>query len=315
GRPARVVSPRGPDHGLQRVLPTRGVARAAQQSDPSTAERRAVLPRRARLSRRGSINCRRTLQASGPEPAGIPVAQCDRAPALCRPSRRAAVGAPGSPQAGAALDSGLRGHEGVEAAYGDRRADGAAGLDLVVGAAGRRRARGAGVAGGAATHRVHDDERRVPAGGERGVHLISGAELLEADPRQLLAHRLHEAGVVHGDVEPRHIPRILRDSGSSITKRGMGSGTMGSRFPLGAAVAALAAALVLLRLDVPPVPTWFYAFAWYPTLVILDALVVRLGGTSMLVRPLDLGGSLWWSAVIWFLFEALNFRLQDWYYV
>src|SRR3989442_2745571 len=24
---------------------------------------------------------------------------------------------------------------------------------------------------------------------------------------------------------------------------------------------------------------------------------------------------LWWSAVIWFLFEALNFRLQDWYYV
>ena len=90
---------------------------------------------------------------------------------------------------------------------------------------------------------------------------------------------------------------------------------MGSRFALGAAVAALAAALVLLRLDVPPVPTWFYVFAWYPTLVILDALVVRLGGTSLLARPRELGGMLWWSAVIWFLFEALNFRLQDWYYV
>src|SRR3989454_8730192 len=24
---------------------------------------------------------------------------------------------------------------------------------------------------------------------------------------------------------------------------------------------------------------------------------------------------LWWSAVIWFLFEAINVRLQDWYYV
>src|SRR5256885_8295217 len=24
---------------------------------------------------------------------------------------------------------------------------------------------------------------------------------------------------------------------------------------------------------------------------------------------------LWWSAVIWFLFEAINIRLQDWYYV
>src|SRR2546427_12398262 len=87
------------------------------------------------------------------------------------------------------------------------------------------------------------------------------------------------------------------------------------RFALGAAVAALAAALVLLRLDVPPVPTWFYVFAWYPTLVILDALVVWLGGTSLLARPRELGGMLWWSAVIWFLFEALNFRLQDWYYV
>jgi len=86
-------------------------------------------------------------------------------------------------------------------------------------------------------------------------------------------------------------------------------------FALVAAVAALAAALVLLRLDVPPVPTWFYVFAWYPTLVILDALVARLGGTSLLARPRELGGMLWWSAVIWFLFEALNFRLQDWYYV
>src|SRR5256712_2517236 len=87
------------------------------------------------------------------------------------------------------------------------------------------------------------------------------------------------------------------------------------RFALGAAVAALAAALVLLRLDVPPVPTWFYVFASYPTLVILDALVARLGGTSLLARPRELGGMLWCSAVIWFLFEALNFRLQDWYYV
>ena len=92
-------------------------------------------------------------------------------------------------------------------------------------------------------------------------------------------------------------------------------GSARSGFALVAAVAALAAALVLLRLDVPPVPTWFYVFAWYPTLVILDALVARLGGTSLLARPRELGGMLWWSAVIWFLFEALNFRLQDWYYV
>src|SRR2546426_7434476 len=123
---------------------------------------------------------------------------------------------------------------------------------------------GARVAGGAATHRVDDDERRVLAGGERGVHLISGAELLEADPRELLAHRLHEAGVVHGDVNARHIPLILKDSGSSITTWGMGSGTMRRSLALGAAVAALAAALVLGRLDLPPLPPRVYVFARCP---------------------------------------------------
>lgn len=66
---------------------------------------------------------------------------------------------------------------------------------------------------------------------------------------------------------------------------------------------------------VNPVPTWFYLFAWYPTLVIFDLLVVRLGGESLLARPRALLTMLWWSAVIWFSFEALNFRLENWYYV
>jgi len=66
---------------------------------------------------------------------------------------------------------------------------------------------------------------------------------------------------------------------------------------------------------VPPVPTWFYALAWYPTLLILDQVVVLRGGESLLARPRALVTMLWWSAVIWFVFEAINFRLQDWYYV
>src|SRR5437016_13010982 len=40
-----------------------------------------------------------------------------------------------------------------------------------------------------------------------------------------------------------------------------------------------------------------------------------LGGASLLARPRELAVMLGWSAVIWFLFEAINFRLQDWYYV
>ena len=84
---------------------------------------------------------------------------------------------------------------------------------------------------------------------------------------------------------------------------------------LAGALAALGAAVVLLHLQVRPVPTWFYVFAWYPTLAILDLLIVWLGGASLLARPGVLLPMLWWSTVIWLLFEAINFRLQDWYYV
>src|SRR5207244_304998 len=88
-----------------------------------------------------------------------------------------------------------------------------------------------------------------------------------------------------------------------------------ARARLATAAVVLIAAVALLHYDIPPVPTWFYVLAWYPTLVILDQVVVLLGGESLLARPPDLAAMLWWSAVIWLLFEAINFRLQHWYYV
>ena len=84
---------------------------------------------------------------------------------------------------------------------------------------------------------------------------------------------------------------------------------------LATAAVVLIAALLLRVYEIPPVPTWFYILAWYPTLVILDEVVVVLGGESLLARPRELAVMLWWSAVIWLLFEAINFRLRDWYYV
>src|SRR5246127_1686349 len=84
---------------------------------------------------------------------------------------------------------------------------------------------------------------------------------------------------------------------------------------LAAAAVVLIAAGVLLHYEIPPVPTWFYVLAWYPTLVVPDQGGVLLGGESLLARPPELAAMLWWSAVIWFLFEAINFRLQNWYYV
>src|SRR5882724_12107324 len=84
---------------------------------------------------------------------------------------------------------------------------------------------------------------------------------------------------------------------------------------LATAAVALIAVLLLRVYEIPPVPTWFYVLAWYPTLIILDEVVVLLGGESLLTRPRELAVMLWWSAVIWLLFEAINFRLRDWYYV
>lgn len=88
-----------------------------------------------------------------------------------------------------------------------------------------------------------------------------------------------------------------------------------TRSRLIAAAVALLVAAALAYYDVPPFPTWFYVFAWYPTLLILDQLVMLRGGESLLAEPRTLAAMLGWSAVIWFLFEAINFRLQNWYYV
>src|SRR5438128_7017879 len=88
-----------------------------------------------------------------------------------------------------------------------------------------------------------------------------------------------------------------------------------ARARLATAAVVLIAAVALLHYEIPPVPTWFYVLAWYPTLVVLDQVVVLLGGESLLARPPELAAMLWWSAVIWLLFEAINFRLQNWYYV
>jgi hypothetical protein len=78
---------------------------------------------------------------------------------------------------------------------------------------------------------------------------------------------------------------------------------------------ALAAAWGLLFLGLEPVPKWFYVFAWYPTLFLLDGIVVSRGGSSLLARrglALSLFG---WSVVVWLVFEAVNFRIENWYYV
>lgn len=85
---------------------------------------------------------------------------------------------------------------------------------------------------------------------------------------------------------------------------------------IGLPLALIGLACVLLWQEVEPVPTWFYVFAWYPTLALFDGLTTKLDGRrSLLGRPRTVASLLGWSAVIWLVFEAANFRLENWYYV
>jgi hypothetical protein len=81
------------------------------------------------------------------------------------------------------------------------------------------------------------------------------------------------------------------------------------------ATVVLTTVVALALAGVPAVTAWLYVLAWYPLLLLLDGLVVALGGPSLRSDPRALARMLGWSAVIWFGFEALNLRLENWYYV
>jgi hypothetical protein len=80
-------------------------------------------------------------------------------------------------------------------------------------------------------------------------------------------------------------------------------------------VIAIVTAWVLLLLQVDPVPTWFYVFAWYPTLVLFDAVGTHLDGRPSMLWRRPMIYVFLWSPAIWFCFEIANFRLENWYYV
>lgn len=79
----------------------------------------------------------------------------------------------------------------------------------------------------------------------------------------------------------------------------------------------LSAATAGLLARIEPFPTFYYFFAWYATIAIVDAWAyLRDRSRPMLLsRPLVLFSLLAWSAVIWFTFELWNLRLENWYYV
>lgn len=102
---------------------------------------------------------------------------------------------------------------------------------------------------------------------------------------------------------------------------GPGTSPDGDRRAAGRAVAVaaggvLAASLYLAATGVAPFETWAYHASWYPLLLALDgAYAWRTGRFALLGRRRFAASLFLWSAPLWFVFEVLNVRLANWFYV
>jgi hypothetical protein len=84
--------------------------------------------------------------------------------------------------------------------------------------------------------------------------------------------------------------------------------------PLG--LLAFVASTVATALLVEPFPTWYYHCAWWSYIAAADGLNRRLGGRALIRdRPAEFAWLAGFSVLWWTLFEAINLRLGNWYYV
>jgi len=64
-----------------------------------------------------------------------------------------------------------------------------------------------------------------------------------------------------------------------------------------------------------PFATWFFSFAWWSYIFVVDGWVYRHKGESLLLTyPRRFLFYAMWSILLWFIFEVFNLRLQNWFY-
>ncbi len=81
-------------------------------------------------------------------------------------------------------------------------------------------------------------------------------------------------------------------------------------------IASLLISEFFLFEKVDPFYSWFYCFAWWSYILIIDAVIYRLKGNSLIVnRTKEFFLMIPWSIFIWLIFEAANLSLKNWYYI
>ena len=80
--------------------------------------------------------------------------------------------------------------------------------------------------------------------------------------------------------------------------------------------AVIAASFWLAVAKVEPFASNIYLFAWYGLILSFDQIIRHIEDCSLIAR---LGPSfflvLFWSSATWFIFELVNLRIQNWYYI
>jgi hypothetical protein len=81
-------------------------------------------------------------------------------------------------------------------------------------------------------------------------------------------------------------------------------------------VVAFVVSTIAMAALVEPFPTWYYHCAWWSYIAAADGLNRRLGGRALIRdRPVEFAWLAAFSVLWWTVFEAINLRLGNWYYV
>jgi len=87
------------------------------------------------------------------------------------------------------------------------------------------------------------------------------------------------------------------------------------RFNLYLGLIILAISAILLILQIPFIKTWFYCFAWWSFILVMDSLNFRTRKTSPLSESTKTFlFSAFISVFVWLIFELFNLRLKNWHY-
>lgn len=73
---------------------------------------------------------------------------------------------------------------------------------------------------------------------------------------------------------------------------------------------------ILLFKKIEPVYTWFYSFAWWSYILVIDGIVFYREGRSLIFgRGREFCAMIPWSVVFWLFFEMVNLNLKNWHYI